>query len=115
MNMTADVADVVRAEIPWANLTGASPLLDIRQAAGRDYNASGRALMNMSTFRLLEGNANPRDLWGRRYAAPGGAPTITGLFRGDDLPVPALDRDVPAGRVVLIQGGLPALTIDVGG
>jgi hypothetical protein len=113
--MTAELAEAVRAEVPWANLAGASPLLDIRQAAGRGYNASGRALMSMATFRLLEGNANPRDLWGRRSTAPGGAPTITGLFRGDDLPVPALDRNISDGFVVLAQEGLPVLTIDVGG
>jgi hypothetical protein len=116
MNMTADVAETFVATVPWADLATACPLLDLRNAAGGRYNATGRASMSPATFRLLRGNANPADLWGRRSTAPTwAAATLAELFRGNDLPAPRIDRALPDGRVVLSQEGLPGLTLDVGG
>jgi hypothetical protein len=114
--MTAEVADVVRAEAPWADQRRACPLLDVRSAARRGYNCDGKALMNATTLRHLRENVNPADLYGRRSTAPAWEhATLAQLFENDDLPVPCLDRNVPDGRVILSQDGMPPLTLDVGG
>jgi hypothetical protein len=110
--MTAEVAETFVAAVPWADAEHASPLLDLRTASGRRYDASGRALMSPRTLRLLQGNMNPADLWGRRH---GTGETFAGLFRNDVLPVPWADDEVPDGRVVFAQDGLPPLTLYVGG
>jgi hypothetical protein len=114
--MTADVAEMVRAEAPWADLQRASPLLDIRQAARAGYNASGRVLMSPATMGFLRENFNPADLYGRRSTSPvWAAASLAELFRNDDLPVPRVNHYIPEGQVVIVQDGLPALTLDVGG
>lgn len=109
--MTA-AAETFVAAVPWADAEHAAPLRDLRDAAGGRYDASGRALMSPRTLRLLQGNLNPADLYGRRC---GTGETFAGLFRNDVLPVPRADDKMPDGRVEFAQEGLPGLVLDVGG